>query len=87
MSVIDRRDSSTMDWVPVAFITFKIAVLATGMFFAVKWHYDQDKKKQNGNVLKIVGKTAAIFALSLLVLLFLTFTLARMLGLELSSPR
>lgn len=36
-----------MDWVPVVFITFKVLVFGTCMFFAIKWHYDQDKKKKN----------------------------------------
>lgn len=33
-----------MDWVPIVFIVFKVAVFGTGMFFAIKWHYDQGKK-------------------------------------------
>ena len=33
-----------MDWVPIAFGTFKGVALGTGMFFAIKWHYDQGKK-------------------------------------------
>lgn len=33
-----------MDWVPIVFVTFKVAVFGTGMFFAIKWHYDQGKK-------------------------------------------
>ncbi|MFN9471798.1 hypothetical protein [Acidovorax sp.] len=37
-----------MDWVPVVFIVFKVLVFGTGMFFAIKWHYDQGKKdKEN----------------------------------------
>jgi len=36
-----------MDWVPIVFITFKVAVFGTGMFFAIKWHYDQGKKAKN----------------------------------------
>jgi hypothetical protein len=35
-----------MEWVPVVFITFKAIILFTGMFFSIKWHYDQDKKKK-----------------------------------------
>jgi len=35
-----------MDWVPVVFITFKVLVFGAGMFFAIKWHYDQGKKKK-----------------------------------------
>ena len=33
-----------MDWVPIVFIVFKVAVFGTGMFFAIKWHYDQGKE-------------------------------------------
>ena len=33
-----------MDWVPIVFIVFKVTVFGTGMFFAIKWHYDQGKK-------------------------------------------
>lgn len=36
-----------MDWVPIVFLTFKAVVLFTGMFFAIKWHYDQDRKDKN----------------------------------------
>jgi hypothetical protein len=36
-----------MDWVPIVFVTFKVLVFGTGMFFAIKWHYDQGKKKTN----------------------------------------
>jgi hypothetical protein len=35
-----------MDWFIIVFVTFKVVVLGTGMFFAIKWHYDQGKKKQ-----------------------------------------
>lgn len=34
-----------MEWFPIVFITFKLVVFGTGMFFAIKWHYDQGKKK------------------------------------------
>jgi cell division septal protein FtsQ len=79
-----------MDWVPIVFITFKVLVLGTGMFFAVKWHYDQGKK-ENGKakqraVLRAAGKVVAVFVLVLLVLLLLTFGLSRMLGLNLTLP-
>ena len=33
-----------IDWTPIVFVTFKAFVLVTGMFFAIKWHYDQGKK-------------------------------------------
>ncbi|WP_169804510.1 hypothetical protein [Sphingomonas pituitosa] len=35
-----------MIWVPILLGTFKIAVFGTGMFFAIKWHYDQGRKKK-----------------------------------------
>jgi hypothetical protein len=35
-----------MDWVPIVFIVFKVLVFGTCMFFAIKWHYDQGKKKK-----------------------------------------
>lgn len=76
-----------MDWVPVVFIIFKIVVLGAGMFFAVKWHYDQDKKAQKGGVIIAVGKIGAILLVSLLVILFFTFTIARMIGLDLTIPK
>jgi flagellar biosynthesis protein FlhB len=76
-----------MDWVPVAFIIFKIVVIGAGMFFAIKWHYDKDRKAHQGDVLSAVGKMAAILVLSLLGLLFITFMFARMLGLDMTFPR
>ena len=80
-----------MDWIPVVLITFKVLVLGTGMFFAIKWHYDQgkkekDKKMERRAVLRAGGKVAAVFMLSLLGLMLITFVLARMLGLDLTFP-
>ena len=28
-------------------LTFKLLVFGTGMFFAIKWHYDKGKKKKD----------------------------------------
>lgn len=36
-----------LNWVPIIFLAFKLIVFGTGMFFAIKWHYDQDRKKKN----------------------------------------
>jgi hypothetical protein len=71
-----------MDWIPAVFVTFKALVLGTGMFFAVKWHYDQEIKagKEKRAVLRAGGKVAAVFVLSLLGLGLVTFFLVRMLG-------
>ena len=44
---LTARKISKMDWVPIVFIVFKVAVFGTGMFFAIKWHYDQGKKAKN----------------------------------------
>lgn len=79
-----------MDWVPAVFIVFKVAVLGIGMFFAVKWHYDQGRK-ENGRekqraVLRTAGKVVALFVVLMLILLLLTFGLARILGLNLNFP-
>jgi hypothetical protein len=37
--------SEMWDWFPIVFFPFKLLVLGTGMFFAIKWHHDQEKKK------------------------------------------
>jgi DMSO reductase anchor subunit len=74
-----------MDWVPIVFVTFKGLVLGVGMFLAIKWHYDQEKKDKRA-VLRTGGKVAAVFVLLLLGLVLGTFVLARMLGLDLTYP-
>lgn len=77
-----------MDWIPIVFVTFKFLVLGTGMFFAIKWHYDQGKTKEMETraVLRAGGKLAAVFTLSLLGLGLVTFALIRMLGMDLTFP-
>ena len=71
-----------MDWVPVVFLIFKFSVLGLGMFYAIKWHYDQDKRVLKGAVIRSVGKLAAIMALALMVLMFAANTLLNMLSLD-----
>jgi hypothetical protein len=74
-----------MDWIPIVFVTFKVLVFGTGMFFAIKWHYDQGKKKKKKEkraVLRAGGKVVAVFVLSLLGMGLVTFILIRMLGLD-----
>ncbi|WP_280952379.1 hypothetical protein [Brucella oryzae] len=39
-----------MEWIPVFFVAFKVVVLGAAMFFAIKWHYDEDKKKKNSEI-------------------------------------
>lgn len=74
-----------IDWVPVVFVIFKALVLGTGMFYAVKWHYDQGKKgKDKRAVLRASGKVAALFVVTLLVVGLVTYGVVRMLGMDLS---
>ena len=76
-----------MDWFPLVAGTFKLLALGIGMFFAIKWHYDQGKKEKEMHkreVLRAAGKVAAVFMLSLLGLGLLTYLLIRKLGLDFS---
>ena len=75
-----------MDWFITVFLPFKLLVLGTGMYFAIKWHYDQGKSRERGVVLRTGGKMAAVFVLSLLCVGLFTFVLSRMVGLDLSFP-
>lgn len=73
-----------IDWFPIVFVTFKVVVFGTCMFFAVKWHYEQGKKKDRRAMLRAGGIAAAVFVLSLVGVLLATFAFARRLGLDLS---
>ena len=78
-----------MDWVPVVFVVFKLLVLGTGMYFAVKWHYDQGKREKGTGqerraVLRVSGKVAALFLLGVLGLGVVTFAVVKMLGMDLA---
>ena len=80
-----------MDWIPIVLVTFKVLVLGTGMFFAIKWHYDQGKKElqpamEKRAVLRAGGKVAAVFVLALLGLVLVTFVVGTRLGLDLTMP-
>mgnify|MGYP006208531831 FL=1 len=78
-----------MDWVPIVFVTFKLLVLGTGMFFAIKWHYDRGNKnraQQKSAVLRVSGTVAVVFVLLLLGLVLVTFFVGGMLGLDLTLP-
>lgn len=57
-----------MDWVPIVLITFKVLVLAIGMFFAIKWHYDQDKSSNPVKPLKLFGEFS--FYILIVVIVF-----------------
>lgn len=78
-----------MEWFPIAAGTFKVVALCIGMFFAIKWHYDQGKKGKATDtraVLRTSGIVAVGFVLVLLALGFLTFALGTRLGLDLRMP-
>lgn len=80
-----------MEWIPIVFVTFKVLVLGIGMFFAIKWHYDQgkkdkDKQKELRAVLRGAGKAAVVFLLALLGLGLLTWFLVKQTGLDMSMP-
>ena len=42
-------DINWVNFFPFVFLPFKLIVLGVGMYFAIKWHYDQDKKKKEEN--------------------------------------
>jgi len=74
-----------MESIPIIFVIFKALVLGTGMFYAIKWHYDQGKKgkvQERRAVLRAAGKVAAIFVLSLVALGLLTYFLLSKLSLD-----
>ncbi|MGK5064794.1 hypothetical protein [Janthinobacterium sp. LB3P112] len=76
-----------MDWTPIVLVTFKALVLSIGMFFAIKWHYDQGKKERGTRaVLRAGGKVAAVFVLLLLCVGLVTFVFVRMAGLDMTLP-
>ena len=77
-----------IDWVPVVFVVFKALIFGACMFFAIKWHYDQGKKKgaDTRTLLLSIGKIAAVFVLGLLFVLAFTCALADMLGMDLRLP-
>ncbi|MDN4038582.1 hypothetical protein [Massilia sp. YIM B02443] len=78
-----------MEWFPVVFVTFKVVVLGIGMFFAVKWHYDQGKKNKQMErraVLLATGKAIAIFVLALGALALITSIVLSKLSLDMSGP-
>lgn len=75
-----------MEWIPIVFVTFKVLVLGIGMFYAIKWHYDQGNKgkvQERRAVLRAAGKVAAIFVLALLGLGLITYYVVKHLSLDL----
>ncbi|MGO4479788.1 hypothetical protein AB4Z32_26470 [Massilia sp. 2TAF26] len=71
-----------LDWFPWAFGSIKALILGSGMFYAIKWHYDKEikKGKKKRELVGMASKFAAIFLLSLAGLLLATFALINKLG-------
>ena len=75
-----------MDCVPVAFIAFKALVFGACMFYAIKWHYEQGKKKGEDSRTLLLTSTmvAGGFVAAVGLVMYLTFYLATSLGMDLS---
>ena len=56
-----------MDWVPIVFITFKVLALGTGMFFAIKWHYDQRTSSDPADMIKVALECACYILMVVIV--------------------
>jgi cation transporter-like permease len=84
--VADAHEAIIMEWTPIAFGTFKALALGIGMYYAVKWHYDQEDKAERGTLLRTGGMIAAAFILALVIVGSIAFVLSSMLGLDLSLP-
>lgn len=41
-----QRIEEIMDWIPIVFITFKLTVLGTALFFSIKTHREKAKEEQ-----------------------------------------
>jgi hypothetical protein len=63
---------------------FKVSALGIGMYYAIKWHYDQGEKEGRLAVLRTGGVMAAAFLVLLLIVCTIAFGLSSMLGLDLS---
>lgn len=74
------------DWVPVVFVAFKAVIFVTCMFFAIKWHYDQGKKKgaDSRTLLLNSAKVISAFIVGAAVVLSLTLFAASKMGMDLS---
>ena len=69
-----------MEWIPIVFIVFKATILFTGMFFAIKWHYDQDRKEktearetQSPTEMRLFATMIIAIALSLIGIVYAGF--------------
>lgn len=51
-----------MEWIPILFVIFKGTVLIIGMVYAIKWHYDQDKKEKEAEGSLLPPREMRLFA-------------------------
>jgi hypothetical protein len=75
--------------IPLFFVIFKVLVLGTGMFFAVKWHFDRGQQGRNEKTMAVVLKSvkvAGVFLGLAFLMLYLVFTLCSRMGLDLTMP-
>jgi heme/copper-type cytochrome/quinol oxidase subunit 2 len=63
-----------MNWVPIVFIIFKVGVLGIGMFFSIKWHYDQAKSSKPVNMKRIILE-AVLYLAAVIIVLGLVYSL------------
>ncbi|HAY49653.1 MAG: hypothetical protein CMO04_04305 [Thalassospira sp.] len=73
-----------MDWVPIAFETFKVTALLVAMFFAIKWRYDEGEKQGRQAALRASAKVAVAFVVALVAVGFVAYYISTKLGLNLS---
>ena len=75
-----------MNWVPVLFATFKGGTFLVCMFLAIKWHYDQGKKKgkDTRTLVRDGVLIAGAFVLAVALVSLLTMWLAQRMGMDLS---
>ena len=68
------------------FITFKALVFGACMFYAIKWHYEQGKKKGEDSRTLLLTSTMVVggFVAAVGLVMYLTFYLATSLGMDLS---
>lgn len=64
-----------MDWAPVILLVVKGSVIGTAMFFAVKWHYDQDRNNEGAGAqwtseLRIFATMLVALTLSLIGIVY-----------------
>ncbi len=54
-----------MDWIPIFFISFKLLVLVTVVFFSIKSHRDKQKEEQEEELERRARASAAGSAIQL----------------------